>query len=260
MKVMTYSTTAKIGSMTVSDDVFGVKKNDPLLAQAVRVYLANSRQATKGVQTRADVNRTKRKWYKQKGTGNARHGARSAPIFVGGGVAHGPNPEQHFGVALSKQLKRKSLLTALSMQAANIIVIDQISQLTGKTKEAAAMITPSTADAKRVLVVVAEMLSAVARSFSNLPKVMVVTAGELNVLDVAYADKIVTTSEAIKILEARLLAKKATPKVVVASKVVAEKTPVVAKAAASKKVAVTKAAKPVAKSAAKKTATKAKAK
>lgn len=81
--------------------IFATKPNQALLAQAVQIYLARARQASAKVKTRSEVNRTKKKWFKQKGTGNARHGARTAGIFVGGGVAHGPNGQQHYKLNLA---------------------------------------------------------------------------------------------------------------------------------------------------------------
>jgi large subunit ribosomal protein L4 len=90
MKLNVFGNTGKNTELEVSNEVFGQKPVASLLAQAVRVYLSNQRQGTSKVKTRADINRTKKKWYKQKGTGGARHGARTPSIFVGGAVAHGP--------------------------------------------------------------------------------------------------------------------------------------------------------------------------
>src|SRR5690554_4960009 len=105
MKLTVITATSKASSIEVSDAVFGQKANPTLLAQAVRVYLSNLRQGTSKVKTRSEVSRTRAKWYRQKGTGNARHGARSAPIFVGGGVAHGPNGQQNWTKSLSRKMK-----------------------------------------------------------------------------------------------------------------------------------------------------------
>ena len=86
MKMALLTPTGVTGTTNVSDKLFGADVKLVLLAQAARVYLSNSRQSTSKVKTRSEINRTKKKWYRQKGTGGARHGARTANIFVGGGV------------------------------------------------------------------------------------------------------------------------------------------------------------------------------
>ncbi|MBI1872200.1 50S ribosomal protein L4, partial [Candidatus Collierbacteria bacterium] len=81
----------KKAAPTLDSRIFDYKVNEALLSQVIHVYRANTHQNTSKVKTRGEVNRTTKKVYRQKGTGNARHGARSAPIYVGGGVAHGPS-------------------------------------------------------------------------------------------------------------------------------------------------------------------------
>ena len=110
--------------------------NLPLLAQAIRVYESNSHTGKSRVKTRGEVSLTKAKWYRQKGTGRARHGAKSAPIFVGGGKAHGPKGKKR-ELKLSKKMKVRALNSALSMKAKNdqVVVVSSPSKLK-KTKEA----------------------------------------------------------------------------------------------------------------------------
>jgi large subunit ribosomal protein L4 len=175
-----------------------------LIAQAVRVYRSNLRQATGMAQTRATINRTKRKWYKQKGTGNARHGARSAPIFVGGGVAHGPKRNQHWNLTLTKQMKIKALASALSAQAGVVTVVDQIEKLSGKTKDAATLLKQLELKNEKVLVVLPELIEGTMRSLQNIENVLVVQASLLNTLEVAMADVIIMTSKSLEIIENRL--------------------------------------------------------
>lgn len=242
MKLNTLTTSGKKGKLTVSDSIFGVAVNKILLSQAVRVYMFNQRQGTSKVKTRSEVIRTKRKWYKQKGTGNARHGARSAHIFVGGGVAHGPKGIENWKRTLSKQMKRQALITALSAQVENFVVSDALTKLSGKTKSAYALLSKVSSDKDKVLVVLPESLSLVTRSLKNLPNVLFVTAKNLNLLEVVRADKIVTTSEAVKLLEKRLITKEKTvkPKVKKSTPTTAKtKKPTVSKATkkSTKKVA-----------------------
>ncbi len=124
------------GKVAVPEGIFNVNGSDRLLAQYVRVYLANQRQGTHKTKTRSEVNASTKKIYKQKGTGRARHGAKSAPIFVGGGVAHGIVP-QSYTLKLNKKQRQKALYTSLTLKRKDngIMVIKDASSFSGKTKE-----------------------------------------------------------------------------------------------------------------------------
>lgn len=206
MKVQSLTASGKVGSVTVSDELFGQPVKPQLIAQAVRVYRANERQGTSAVKTRSMVNRTSKKWFKQKGTGNARHGARNAPLFVGGGVAHGPKANQNWSLKLTKQMKKVVMKSALSAQAAQVFVADDLETLSGKTKAAAALLTGANLLNKRVLVVLSEMTDTAVRSLRNLENVLTVSAAQVSVLEVAMADAIVISTAAVKSLEERLMA------------------------------------------------------
>ena len=121
----------------VSEDLFG-PINPELLSQAVFVYRSNLRQGGAKTQTRSEVGRTKSKWYRQKGTGRARHGARTANIFVGGGVVHGPTGLENFSKKLSRKMKQGALRSALGIMAAHesVMLASGLDGFTGKTKEA----------------------------------------------------------------------------------------------------------------------------
>lgn len=205
MKLVSLTSTGKTGSVSASDTIFGAKVNAVLLAQAIRVYRANLRQGTSKVLNRSEVSLTKRKVYKQKGTGNARHGAKSAPIFVGGGVAHGPTGLQNYSLNLSRKMKAKALVSALSAQASNIVVINGVTELTGKTKEAAQLLAPVLASASTVLIVLADRNAVTEQAVANIPNVLVTTAALVNALDIASASKVVMTTDAVSALEKRLL-------------------------------------------------------
>lgn len=252
MKLAILTKTGISGTVTVSDELFGVPVNTVLLAQAVRVYLANQRQGTSKVKSRGEVNRTTRKVYAQKHTGNARHGSKNAPIFVGGGVAHGPKGIENWSLKLTQQTKRRALINALSAQAEQTLVGDVLAKLDGKTKTAVQILSKGVKDTEKVLVVFDVVSLEAMRSLSNLQNIMVTTAARLSTLEVAMADKIILTSQAISALEARLLKKtvKTIPvSAVVETTVKTEKTTTVVKKpavkAASKKVTATKTVKPV---------------
>lgn len=251
MKLTKINLTGANSSLTASDKVFGEIVNQPLLAQAVRVYLSNKRQGTSYVKTRGEVARTKKKWYKQKGTGNARHGARSANIFVGGGAAHGPKGMTNWTLKLTPVLKKKALISALSAQVSKVVVSDDLLKLSGKTKDGMALMNKVAPEAGKILIVINETQEAMMRSLRNLETVLVVSAARVNALEIVLADAIVMTPEAVKIIETRLVgeAVKAAPEAKEVKTQVEVEKPVVKKAAAKKAVAVKKPAakKPVAK-------------
>src|SRR6185369_448567 len=115
----------EVSTTTLPADIFEVEVNVGLMHQAYVRQMANARQGTHKVQTRSEVNRTKAKWYRQKGTGRARHGSRNAPIFVGGGVAHGPKPRS-YEKDMPRKMRRLALRAALSAKAADgeIVLVD----------------------------------------------------------------------------------------------------------------------------------------
>lgn len=162
---------------------FEEKPNDGLLAQAIRVYEHSSHGGLAKTKTRAEVIRTKKKWYKQKGTGGARHGSRSAGIFVGGGVIHGPRPVSR-KLSLSKKMKRKSLNIALGMRAkeGKILVIEGFGKI-AKTSEAARLVG-KLSSGKKALFVLSEQNRFAGKFLKNIKNVSVVQYEKLNAKDV----------------------------------------------------------------------------
>jgi len=146
MQLPVIDSTSKNEKIRVNDILFSDKSVDSLLAQAIRVYQANLRQGTSYTKTRSEVKRTKKKWYKQKGTGNARHGARTPNIFVGGGVSHGPRAIENWSLKLNRKSKLIALRHALTLQKKNLFVSKDIPALKGKTKEAEKLILIGTND------------------------------------------------------------------------------------------------------------------
>lgn len=185
--------------------IFAQEPKPALLAQAVQVYLARTRQATAKTKTRSEINRTKKKWFKQKGTGNARHGARTPGIFVGGGVALGPTGLQNYHLKLTTKMKQQALLTALNLQVKNTFVNDDLTQVDGKTKSGVKLLGEHLSDDNRVLIIVDQITPTMYRSFNNLEMVLVTSAKSVNVLTVSRADKIVCNSAALEVLQNRLL-------------------------------------------------------
>ncbi|MFZ5376416.1 MAG: 50S ribosomal protein L4 [Patescibacteria group bacterium] len=207
MKLNLVSTTSTNSTVTVSDEVFAAKPNKIVLSQAVRVYLANQRQGTSKTKTRSEINRSKKKWFKQKGTGNARHGARTPNIFVGGGVSHGPTGLENWKLSLSVAVRRLAMRLALSAQAGSIVVSEEIGELRAKTAVAAKLVKGLTGGSKRVLVILPKTVPNVVRALRNIETVLVMTASRVSLLEVVYADRIIIAKDALTVLEDRLLGK-----------------------------------------------------
>lgn len=180
--------------------IFGVEIKPALMAQAVRVFLSNQRKARARAKTRGEVERTKAKWYRQKGTGRARHGARSAPIFVGGGKAHGPRGEQNYKMAFPKKMNRASIASALSVKAKEkkVIILEGLEKIQ-KTKELKAILRKNSLVPS--LLVLSEKLENVILSARNIQELKLIRANSLNAYEILKAKKILLTKEAIKILE-----------------------------------------------------------
>ena len=179
------------GEIELDDGVFAVQPNVPLMHQVVTAQLANRRAGTQSTKTRSEVRGGGAKPYRQKGTGNARQGSTNAPQYTGGGVALGPKPRDYRQRTPKKMIKA-ALRSALSDRASEgkVVVVDEWGFASPKTKDAKAALAALGVEG-RALVVVADLESAAARSFRNLPTVQLIKAGELNAYDVLCNDWIV---------------------------------------------------------------------
>jgi len=213
MQVKVYNLQGKSTTgITLPKAVFGEEENLQLLAQATRVYLSNQRQAGAKAKRRGEIERTKAKWFRQKGTGRARHGARSASIFVGGGKAHGPTGSANYQKKLSKKMMVKALTVALSVKAneKKMRVITSLEKIEGKTKEIAQVLKKVSAQEKlektkpQFLLVLPEKKENIFRAGRNLANLRIDLAKNLNPYQVLQADFILFSKEAVKKLEERL--------------------------------------------------------
>jgi large subunit ribosomal protein L4 len=148
------------------------------------------------------VNLTKAKWYRQKGTGRARHGARSAPIFVGGGVAHGPKPRK-YTKDMPKKMRRQAIRCALSALARDeqLVFVDSLSLDKPATKEMKAMLSALVGDGSKALVLLAERSDNVQLSVNNLPNAHTLRANYLNIRDLLGHDKVVIPLDALETIK-----------------------------------------------------------
>ena len=190
-----------IGEVVLPDDVFGIEPNVSVMHQALVRQLANRRLGTHKAKTRSEVKRTKSKWYRQKGTGRARHGSRNAPIFVGGGVAHGPRPRSHT-LKMPRKMRRLALRSALSAKAAEdrIIVLDAIEFDGPKTRSMVDTLENLTVDGSAVILL-PERNENVELSAGNLPDVKTLRAHYLNVRDLLKYDYVIIPTGALSVVE-----------------------------------------------------------
>jgi large subunit ribosomal protein L4 len=191
----------KAGDVELRSDIFEVSVNVPLMHQAFERQLANARAGTHKTQTRSEVNRTTRKWYRQKGTGHARHGSRSANLFVGGAVAHGPRPRD-YSKKMPRRMRRAALRAALSAKAREdeIVVVDALDVEVPKTRVMISALK-SLGIAGSVLLLLPERNEMVERSVRNLPNVKVLNANYLNIRDLLSYDKILIPMDSLQIIE-----------------------------------------------------------
>lgn len=179
--------------MELPDRVFKHSGTDSLVWEAVRVYLANQRQGTARTKTRAEVSGTGKKPYRQKHTGNARHGSRRSPIFRGGGIAFGPMPRD-YGLKLPKQKRRTALYVALSARHAEgaVKVFEDLTLAEPKTKLLAGTLAGMGLEGK-VLLLPAEVPETMLRAGRNIPGLTVMPARMLHAYAVLAHDTIAFT-------------------------------------------------------------------
>jgi large subunit ribosomal protein L4 len=191
------------GKITVSEAVFGLEPRADILHRMVRWQLAKRQQGTHDVKNRSEINRTRKKMYKQKGTGGARHGNMAAPLFRGGGRAFGPTPRSHEH-ALPKQVRALALKHALSSKAksAAIIIVDDLSAKEAKTKALAAKFE-KLGLGNALFIGGAEIEKNFSLASRNLPHVDVLPVQGINVYDILRREKLVLSKAAVEALEAR---------------------------------------------------------
>lgn len=203
-------TGAETGSVELPKEIFEAKVSPLLLAQYVKVYRHNQRQGTVATKTRSMIQSSTRKIYKQKGTGRARHGAKSAPIFVGGGVAFGPQPREYHA-SLNKKQKKQALFAALTIAFKN----NQLSGIsdavvTGETKtsKVAGFLKTRELTKKKILIVLPKMeKNAIVLSSRNIPTVTLTDAPSLNAYAILNAGAVVFSESAVNVLTTHFLKK-----------------------------------------------------
>jgi large subunit ribosomal protein L4 len=194
----------EVGTVELDDSVFGVPVRVDILHRVVRWQLAKRRQGTHKVKSRGEVARSRKKIYRQKGTGRARHGSRRAHIFVGGGIAFGPKPRDH-AIDLPKKVRRLGLCCALSdkLREGRLIVLDEARLEQPKTKLLAQHLA-QLGISSALVVTGGEPERNFVLASRNLPRVVVMPQIGANVYDILRHETLVLTRDAVELLQERL--------------------------------------------------------
>ncbi len=203
-KVKVYNLSGKgVGEMDLSDAVFDATVNESVLYDVLKAQLASKRKGAASAQTRAEVTATKRKMYKQKGTGNARHGSRRAPIFVGGGTVHGPKPRD-FGYRPPRKMRLGALKGALSLKLreGQLRIVEDFELAEIKTKKLVEVLGKLEID-NSALIVDGKDNDKLRMSARNLQNHSVLPPEGVNLYDLLRHEHVVLTKGAVEALEAR---------------------------------------------------------
>ena len=190
----------EVGTIELSDAVFGVQVNEHLVHMAVVQQLANNRQGTQKAKTRSEVSGGGRKPWRQKGTGHARQGSTRAPQWTGGGVVFAPVPRD-YSFKLNKKEKRAALKSALTSRVQNnkLIVVDELKFDEIKTKKFQAVL--DNLKVSKALVVRADNDEKVVMSARNIPAVKTALTSTINVYDILKGDTVILTKDAVAKIE-----------------------------------------------------------
>lgn len=193
----------KKSTTTTSPDlsIFSVEVKPSLIAQAIHVYQENSHRGVSKTKTRGEITASKRKVYRQKGTGNARHGARSAPIYVGGGVPLGPTGLKSAPKSLNQKMKLRALVGVLSLyQKENRLVLVNASSIKDSSTKSAQKVLGT----DRAAFVFFSETPATLQAISNLDNISILSARRLNAFNTASSPKVYLTTSAYDHLVTRL--------------------------------------------------------
>ena len=192
---------SEVGTMDLSEVIFGADVNGAVLHAAVRAYLLNQRQGTQSTLTRTEVSGGGKKPWRQKGTGRARQGSTRSPQWTHGGVALGPKPRS-YRTGMNKKTKRIALYSALSAKVAagDLIVVDQIKAEGYKTRVMVNMLNAIGAD-KKALIILPEVNAQIVKSCANIEGTKTALYNTINVYDILNAGKVVVDKAAVTMLE-----------------------------------------------------------
>jgi len=187
-----------VGKADLDEALFGVEPSEGAIYQAVKAFLTNKRQGTAATKTRAEVFLTKRKMYRQKGTGRARAGKASSPVRVGGGVAHGPQP-RFYNERVPQKVRNLALRSAFSLKASadSVKVLQDFTIEAPKTKQIADITKAIEVDSGKTLILIDRHDTNISKSCRNIPGLNVRPVSQVCTYDVVHADRVVFTESAL---------------------------------------------------------------
>lgn len=190
---------ASAGSLSVNEAVFGREYNEALVHQVVTAFLANARSGTRKQKTRSEIVKSTRKPWRQKGTGRARAGTASSPIWRGGARTFPNTPDENFTQKVNRKMYRAAIATILSKLVADerLVVADEISVDMPKTKSFVSLLKNMSLDNMTVLVVVDEFTENLFYASRNLPNVLVLESHQVDPYSLLRCNKVVFTQKAI---------------------------------------------------------------
>lgn len=200
-----------IGSVELPESVFSVSYNADLVYQVVRAKSANQRTVVAHSKGRSEVRGGGKKPWRQKGTGRARHGSIRSPIWIGGGVAHGPNKGRNYSIGFTKNMDRQAVKVVLSQKAKEneLRILDSLNLAEAKTKPAAKILEnffPRRSKIKNpsVLILNPEKNRKLVMAFRNIPKAKIISADSVGIMDLVNYKYIMMPQNTISILSAKL--------------------------------------------------------
>ena len=192
----------KLKDINLNDNIWNIEPNDAVLHNHIVLSLASLRQGTHKTKTRSEVRGGGRKPWRQKGTGRARQGSIRATQWRGGGIVFGPTPRD-YSKKMNKKERRLALLSALSykLKGEGLMVLDNLSLETPKTKDFVEMLNNLKLNDKKVLFVTSELEDNLLLASRNLSEILVLANDEINTLDIVNADYMVVTEDAVTKIE-----------------------------------------------------------
>ncbi|HHL2058581.1 TPA: 50S ribosomal protein L4 [Clostridium perfringens] len=188
----------QVGDIQLNEQVFGVEVNKYALHQVVVAQLANKRQGTQSAKTRSEVRGGGIKPWRQKGTGRARQGSIRAPQWIKGGVVFAPKPRD-YRMSIPKSMRKVAMTSALTSKVADMVILEDLTFEAPKTKEAVKMLNAF--EAKKTLIITAEVNENVYKSARNIEGVTVMPVNNINVYDLLNCKTLMITKEAVNKIE-----------------------------------------------------------
>ena len=190
----------KVGDIDLSDEIFGIEPNIPVLHESIVVYLANQRQGTKSALTRAEVSGGGAKPWRQKGTGHARQGSTRAPQWRHGGIVFAPKPRD-YSRTLNKKVRKLAIRSVLSLKAKTekLVILEDLAMQSYKTKEVLEVL--KNLSIEKAVFILPESNKFFVKSASNIAGIKVLSAESLNSYDVFYHEKLIIFKNAVDKIE-----------------------------------------------------------